>query len=66
MFLVSLDIGAELQPDVLSIIKVFPGKEVAGTQGLRHSIRGRDGIQPKHGIPNKMNKHDTWDAFERE
>ena len=65
MFLMSLNIGTKFQLDMFPIIKVFPSEEVSRGERLRHTIRGQEGIQPKHCIAHKMNKHDARAAFER-
>ena len=66
MFLMSLNISTEFQVDMFVIVKVFASEEVSWGERLRHTIRGREGIQPQHCIGHKMNKHDARDSFKRE
>ena len=67
MFLMSLNVvGTEFQADMFVIVKVFAGEEVSWGERLRHTIRGWEGIQPKHRIGYNMNKHYARDSFKRE
>ena len=47
------------------LVKVFAGEEVSQRERLRHTIRGWEGIQPKHWcIDHETNKHYAGDLFE--
>ena len=66
MFLVSLNVGTKFQVDMFAIVKVFAIEEVSWGERLRHTIRGQEGIQPKHRIGHKMNNHEARDSFKSE
>ena len=66
MFLMSLNVGTKFQANMFAIVKVFASEEVSWGERLRDTIRRQEGIQPKHHIGHKMNKHEVRDPFERE
>jgi hypothetical protein len=53
MLLMCLDVGAEFEADVLTIVKMFAGEEIARGESVRGPIAMWKGVEPKYGVGDK-------------
>jgi hypothetical protein len=53
VFFVSLDVASKLEPDMFVVVK------------MRHAVSVRKSIEPKHGVADESNDHETRNLFKQ-
>jgi hypothetical protein len=66
VFLVSLDVATEFEANVLSIVQMFPRKEILWQKVVGDTICVWEGVKPKNSITYEANEHEPGDKFEGE